>query len=128
MTDQPGTIGDEALPPAPELPPPPAAPSPGPARATSLPSNEVGERAEAARAAPAAVRAAEATGQDPGKVRGVLLGPPPADERTLVRLADELDALVRAVGAPEPGTAGAGQRTAGQRTAGQDHPQREGQR
>ena len=72
MTDQPGTIGDGAPPPppAPELPPPPAAPSPGPALVTS----PEGERAEAARAALAAVRAAVATavgGQDaavPGRV------------------------------------------------------------
>lgn len=46
-----------------------------------------------------AVRVAAATGQDPVQVRQVLLGPPPPDERALVRLADELDALERAVGA-----------------------------
>jgi hypothetical protein len=44
-----------------------------------------------------AVRAAELAGEDPGQVRGLLLGPPPADERALVRLADELDALEHAV-------------------------------
>jgi hypothetical protein len=64
-----------------------------------------------------AVRVAEATGQDPGKVHGVLLGPAPADERALVRLADELDALERAV----PGSAGQGSHRP-------DQPQREDHR
>ena len=44
-----------------------------------------------------AVRTAQLAGQDPGRVRDVLLGPPPADERALVRLADDLDALEHAV-------------------------------
>ncbi len=44
-----------------------------------------------------AVRAAQLAGQDPGRVREVLLGPPPPDERALVRLADDLDALEHAV-------------------------------
>ncbi len=43
------------------------------------------------------VRVAEATGRDPGRVRQVLLGPAPADERALVALADDLDALDREV-------------------------------
>jgi hypothetical protein len=69
-----------------------------------------------------AVRVAAATGQDPGKVREVLLGPPPADERALVRLADELDALERAV----PLSAGRG--SAGQGSRRPHQPQREGHR
>jgi hypothetical protein len=44
-----------------------------------------------------AVRAAELAGEDPGRVRRLLLGPPPADERALVRLADDLDGLEHAV-------------------------------
>jgi hypothetical protein len=44
-----------------------------------------------------AVRAAEVAGRDPGQVRALLLGPRPPDERALVRLADELDALEHAV-------------------------------
>jgi hypothetical protein len=44
-----------------------------------------------------AVRAAELAGQDPPQVREMLLGRPPADERALVRLADDLDALEHAV-------------------------------
>jgi hypothetical protein len=52
-----------------------------------------------------AVRAAGLAGQDPPQVREMLLGRPPADERALVRLADDLDALEHAVltdtGGPE---------------------------
>jgi hypothetical protein len=44
-----------------------------------------------------AVRVAAATGRDPVRVRQVLLGPAPADERALVALADDLDALDREV-------------------------------
>ncbi len=46
-----------------------------------------------------AVRVAEATGQDHDRVRAVLTGPPPADERALVRLADDLDTLERRLAA-----------------------------
>jgi hypothetical protein len=44
-----------------------------------------------------AVRAAQATDREPDDVRRVLLGGAPGDERELVRLADELDALERDV-------------------------------
>lgn len=44
-----------------------------------------------------AVRVAEVTGRDPARVRQVLLGPAPGDERALVGLADDLDALDREV-------------------------------
>jgi len=44
-----------------------------------------------------AVRVAETTGRDVGDVRRVLLGGAPRDERELVRLADELDSVERAV-------------------------------
>jgi len=50
-----------------------------------------------------AVRVADATGQDLQGVRHVLLGPPPRDERELVRLADALDAVERDV---SPGSSG----------------------
>jgi hypothetical protein len=64
-----------------------------------------------------AVRVAAATGQDPQQVRQVLLGPAPADERALVRLADELDHLERALPA-----------TPGRAPAQQHQPQREDHR
>jgi hypothetical protein len=63
-----------------------------------------------------AVRVAAATGQDPQQVRQVLLGPAPADERALVRLADDLDHLERAL----PATPG--------RAPAQQQPQREDHR
>ncbi|NYI06169.1 DUF4350 domain-containing protein [Allostreptomyces psammosilenae] len=37
------------------------------------------------------------TGRHPGQVHDLLFGPPPTDPKALVRLADELDALVREV-------------------------------
>ncbi|UED86018.1 DUF4350 domain-containing protein [Streptomyces profundus] len=46
-------------------------------------------------ALPAAIAAR--TGDTPTAVHGLLLGPPPADDRALIRLADQLDALARRV-------------------------------
>ncbi len=43
---------------------------------------------------------ADATGRAPGELQAVLLGPAPADDRTLARLADDLDAVERALGGP----------------------------
>lgn len=47
---------------------------------------------------------ADRSGRTPAEVHGLLFGPGPADDRELVRLADQLDALERRLGPAAPGT------------------------